>query len=186
MYITVHIPTILILVIGLFLRALYEYSAIADEEISFPEGAIIKLLRKDDNGIDDGWWEGEYMGKRGVFPSIVVEELGGGNEVYISAKVHIFKLHLMFFLWFSVMKNTMMMDMDFQNHVNHPHLHYHLIPQLLLHHFLNIICHIIMLITLIEKEFHPNGNHLLEIHLMKRTVLKHLLYEKGKLKFYNT
>ena len=69
---------------GIFLRALYEYSAVAEEEISFPEGATIKLLRKDDNGIDDGWWEGEYMGKCGVFPSIVVEELGSGNEVCIS------------------------------------------------------------------------------------------------------
>lgn len=70
---------LLIFMADLLLRALYEYSAIAEEEISFPEGAIIRLLRKDDNGIDDGWWEGEYMGKRGVFPSIVVEELGGGN-----------------------------------------------------------------------------------------------------------
>ena len=72
-------PVLLTFMADLLLRALYEYSAIAEEEISFPEGAIIRLLRKDDNGIDDGWWEGEYMGKRGVFPSIVVEELGGGN-----------------------------------------------------------------------------------------------------------
>ena len=63
------------------MRALYEYSAVSEEEISFPEGAIIKLLRKDDNGIDDGWWEGVYNGRCGVFPSIVVEELGVGNEV---------------------------------------------------------------------------------------------------------
>jgi len=58
------------------LKALYEYSAVSDEELSFPEGAEIRLLQKDDNGIDDGWWEGEYMGKIGVFPSIVVEIIG--------------------------------------------------------------------------------------------------------------
>ena len=81
--------------IDFLLRSLYEYSAIAEEEISFPEGAIIKLLRKDDNGIDDGWWEGEYMGKRGVFPSIVVEELGVGNEVAIAMRL--LKLRLTWF-----------------------------------------------------------------------------------------
>ncbi|XP_065886224.1 F-BAR and double SH3 domains protein 2-like isoform X3 [Dysidea avara] len=61
---------------SMMLKALYEYSAVAEEELSFPEGAEIKLIRKDDNGIDDGWWEGEYMGRTGVFPSIVVEIIG--------------------------------------------------------------------------------------------------------------
>ena len=55
------------------LKALFEYNAQDEEELSFPEGAIIKLLRTDDNGIDDGWWEGRYEGKVGVFPSVVVE-----------------------------------------------------------------------------------------------------------------
>ena len=79
---------VIVILVDLLLRALYEYSAIAEEEISFPEGAIIKLLRTDDNGIDDGWWEGEYMGKRGVFPSIIVEELGAGNEVFSLMQNH--------------------------------------------------------------------------------------------------
>lgn len=60
------------------LRAIYEYTAQFDEELSFPEGALIDLLRTDDNGVDDGWWEGRYNGKVGVFPSVVVELLSDG------------------------------------------------------------------------------------------------------------
>ena len=32
----------------------------------------------DDNNVDDGWWEGRYNGKVGVFPSVVVELLSDG------------------------------------------------------------------------------------------------------------
>ena len=60
-------------------RAIYEYSAQFDEELSFIEGALIELLRTDDNGVDDGWWEGQYQGKVGVFPSVVVELLSEGS-----------------------------------------------------------------------------------------------------------
>ena len=62
------------------LRALFEYTAQEEEELSFPEGAIIRLLRTDDNGIDDGWWEGSYEGRKGVFPSIVVEIITNDNN----------------------------------------------------------------------------------------------------------
>lgn len=65
------------------MRAVYEYTAQFDEELSFPEGALIDLLRTDDNGIDDGWWEGCYEGRTGVFPSVVVELLSDG---YVSCK----------------------------------------------------------------------------------------------------
>jgi hypothetical protein len=63
------------------LRALYSYDALTDEELSFQEGAIIELLRTDDNGVDDGWWEGRYLGKVGVFPSLVVERLSESVDV---------------------------------------------------------------------------------------------------------
>lgn len=66
---------------GIWARALYDYSAISDEELSFSEGMLIKVLRKDDNGVDDGYWEGEVNGRIGVFPSLVVEEVTCGNEV---------------------------------------------------------------------------------------------------------
>ena len=59
------------------LEALYEYTAQDVEELSFPEGATIRLLRTDENGVDDGWWEGSYEGKVGVFPSVVVEVVSG-------------------------------------------------------------------------------------------------------------
>lgn len=66
------------------LRALYEYTAQDEEELSFPEGAVLRLLRTDDNGVDDGWWEGIYEGKKGVFPSLVVEVISGDiNQVTV-------------------------------------------------------------------------------------------------------
>lgn len=67
--------------VGIWARALYDYCAIADEEISFNEGMLIKVLRKDDNGVDDGYWEGEVNGRVGVFPSLVVEEVKSGNKI---------------------------------------------------------------------------------------------------------
>ncbi|CAL1531399.1 unnamed protein product [Lymnaea stagnalis] len=58
-------------------RALYDYEAQTEEELSFLEGALIRVMRKDDNGVDDGFWEGECNGRKGVFPSLVVEEIAG-------------------------------------------------------------------------------------------------------------
>ena len=73
------------------LRAIYEYTAQYDEELTFPEGAIIELIRTDDNNVDDGWWEGRYNGKVGVFPSVVVELLSDGA---VSLSPSIFNLCL--------------------------------------------------------------------------------------------
>uniref|UniRef100_F6UT38 Uncharacterized protein n=1 Tax=Ciona intestinalis TaxID=7719 RepID=F6UT38_CIOIN len=61
-------------------KAIYEYEACSEEELSFPEGAIISIISKDDNGIDDGWWKGELNGKIGVFPGLVVEDMGSCNS----------------------------------------------------------------------------------------------------------
>ena len=68
-----------------YCRALYDYEATSDEELSFYEGEIIGIIRR--NGIhgpdvDDGWWEGILMSdnQRGVFPSLVVEECGPNGE----------------------------------------------------------------------------------------------------------
>lgn len=66
---------------GFWCRALYDYEGTNEEELSFQEGALIRVVRKDENGIDDGWWEGELNGKCGVFPSLVVEELVDDSEV---------------------------------------------------------------------------------------------------------
>ncbi|XP_055404989.1 F-BAR and double SH3 domains protein 2 isoform X3 [Bubalus kerabau] len=57
-----------------FVKALYDYEGQTDDELSFPEGAIIRILNKE-NQDDDGFWEGEFNGRIGVFPSVLVEEL---------------------------------------------------------------------------------------------------------------
>ncbi|EGI64466.1 FCH and double SH3 domains protein 2 [Acromyrmex echinatior] len=56
--------------------ALYDYDATCDEELSFLEGDIVKVLKKEPHDVDDGWWEGELRGQRGLFPSLVVEPCG--------------------------------------------------------------------------------------------------------------
>ncbi|KAF3422055.1 hypothetical protein E2986_01132 [Frieseomelitta varia] len=53
--------------------ALYDYDATCDEELSFLEGDILKVVRKEPHDVDDGWWEGELRGQRGLFPSLIVE-----------------------------------------------------------------------------------------------------------------
>jgi len=46
-------------------RALYEYVAQSDVELSIQEGDIIEITNK---GIGGGWWEGKLNGKVGQFP----------------------------------------------------------------------------------------------------------------------
>ena len=60
------------------MRALYDYEGQSPEELSFPEGAIIRVLPRAPGEVDDGFWTGDFNGRVGVFPSLVVEELTGG------------------------------------------------------------------------------------------------------------
>ncbi|XP_073517405.1 F-BAR and double SH3 domains protein 2 isoform X4 [Phyllobates terribilis] len=62
-----------------FVKALYDYDGQTEDELSFPEGAIIRILNKE-NQDDDGFWEGEFNGRVGVFPSVLVEELSGSEN----------------------------------------------------------------------------------------------------------
>lgn len=62
-----------------YVRALYDYEGQADEELSFSEGAVIRLLSRDTQ-TDDGFWEGELNGRVGVFPSVLVEDLTENGE----------------------------------------------------------------------------------------------------------
>jgi len=67
---------------SVWVRALYDYAATSDEELSFMEGSLICITRKQiHDGVDDGWWEGEFNGRIGAFPSLVVEELTADNDV---------------------------------------------------------------------------------------------------------
>lgn len=62
-----------------FAKALYDYAGQTDEELSFPEGAIIRILSRETHE-DDGFWEGEFNGTVGVFPAVLVEDLTSASE----------------------------------------------------------------------------------------------------------
>ncbi|XP_052244343.1 intersectin-1-like isoform X3 [Dreissena polymorpha] len=49
--------------------ALYPYAAQHPDELTFPKDAVINVLKKD----DPDWWQGEYGGSTGVFPSNYVQ-----------------------------------------------------------------------------------------------------------------
>lgn len=77
-------------------RALFDYAGQNDEELTFDEGAIINILRKDDGEVDDGWWKGELNGHIGVFPSLLVEEMdqsleiGDASQQYYAVPSHVY------------------------------------------------------------------------------------------------
>ena len=50
---------------------LFEYEATREDELSFPESAIIYVLKIN----DDGWYEGVMDKKRGLFPGNYVEQI---------------------------------------------------------------------------------------------------------------
>jgi len=52
-------------------RALYDYSGQTADELSFREGDIIVVHKKDPGG----WWEGELNGQRGWIPANYVQEM---------------------------------------------------------------------------------------------------------------
>ena len=51
--------------------AIYDYNADKEDELSFTEGAIIYVLKKN----DDDWWEGVMDGITGLFPGNYVEKI---------------------------------------------------------------------------------------------------------------
>uniref|UniRef100_A0A8C5QGJ7 Neutrophil cytosolic factor 2 n=1 Tax=Leptobrachium leishanense TaxID=445787 RepID=A0A8C5QGJ7_9ANUR len=58
--------------------ALFDYEALQPEDLPFKKGAVIKLLSK----VSSEWWEGEYEGKVGIFPTAFVEQntTGGSKQ----------------------------------------------------------------------------------------------------------
>ncbi|XP_074536044.1 F-BAR and double SH3 domains protein 2 isoform X3 [Halichoeres trimaculatus] len=73
---------------AMYVRALYDYEGQADEELSFAEGAVIRLLNRDTQ-TDDGFWEGELNGRVGVFPSVLVEDFTENGETSVGGAVDI-------------------------------------------------------------------------------------------------
>ncbi|KAM8931036.1 LOW QUALITY PROTEIN: neutrophil cytosol factor 2 [Pelodytes ibericus] len=49
--------------------ALFDYEDSQPEDLPFTKGTVIKVLSK----VSDDWWEGEYQGKVGIFPSAFVK-----------------------------------------------------------------------------------------------------------------
>ena len=49
--------------------SIYDYDATRDDELSFKEGEIIYVLKKN----NDGWYEGVMNGMTGLFPGNYVE-----------------------------------------------------------------------------------------------------------------
>lgn len=92
-------------------RALYSYTGQSEEELSFPEGALIRLLPRAQDGVDDGFWRGEFGGHVGVFPSLLVEELlapPGPPELSDPEQVKLFSPVLPKYLWFGPFTSTML------------------------------------------------------------------------------
>ena len=56
-------------------EALYDYAKDKDDELTFSSGAIIYVLKKN----DDGWYEGTTDGETGLFPGNYVEVLAPGS-----------------------------------------------------------------------------------------------------------
>lgn len=51
--------------------AIYDYTRDKEDELSFQEGAIIYVIKKN----DDGWYEGVMSGTTGLFPGNYVESI---------------------------------------------------------------------------------------------------------------
>lgn len=51
--------------------AIYDYARDKEDELSFQEGAIIYVIKKN----DDGWYEGVMNGTTGLFPGNYVESI---------------------------------------------------------------------------------------------------------------
>merc|ERR1711931_598229 len=49
-----------------YYKVAFEYKADNNDELELIVGEYIKIVSK--NTADDGWWEGEVNGKKGVFP----------------------------------------------------------------------------------------------------------------------
>ncbi|KAM4701656.1 SH3 domain-containing kinase-binding protein 1 [Discoglossus pictus] len=56
-----------------YCKVLFPYEALNEDELTIREGDIVIVINKD--CVDMGWWEGEFNGRRGVFPDNFVKLL---------------------------------------------------------------------------------------------------------------
>ncbi len=59
----------------IIVEALYDYTKDKEDELSFSSGAVIYVVKKN----DDGWYEGTCDGATGLFPGNYVELVAQGN-----------------------------------------------------------------------------------------------------------
>lgn len=58
------------------MEALYPYTAMNEDELTFEAGAIISVIDKE----DAAWWKGTLEGAIGVFPSNYVQPYIAGRD----------------------------------------------------------------------------------------------------------
>lgn len=68
---SLRIVTFYILFFSPLVVAIYDYTKDKEDELSFQEGAIIYVIKKN----DDGWYEGVMNGVTGLFPGNYVESI---------------------------------------------------------------------------------------------------------------
>nr|CAB3264929.1 1-phosphatidylinositol 4,5-bisphosphate phosphodiesterase gamma-1 [Phallusia mammillata] len=69
--------------VSVTVKALYDYKATREDELSFCKHAIITNVSKQDT---EGWWQGDYGGKHGLwFPSNYVEEIENSDRNGVEA-----------------------------------------------------------------------------------------------------
>lgn len=69
-----RLPPLLLLIVtfcSFLVVAIYDYTKDKEDELSFQEGAIIYVIKKN----DDGWYEGVMNGVTGLFPGNYVESI---------------------------------------------------------------------------------------------------------------
>lgn len=67
----VPLLTVHTLILCSLVVAIYDYTKDKEDELSFQEGAIIYVIKKN----DDGWYEGVMNGVTGLFPGNYVESI---------------------------------------------------------------------------------------------------------------
>uniref|UniRef100_T1IY47 Intersectin-1 n=1 Tax=Strigamia maritima TaxID=126957 RepID=T1IY47_STRMM len=60
--------------------AIYPYEAQNEDELTFPKGATINIISRDDGA----WWKGEYNGNEGLFPANYVQPVEDYRNDYLN------------------------------------------------------------------------------------------------------
>lgn len=70
-FLLLPVPLLTVTLFSFLVVAIYDYTKDKEDELSFQEGAIIYVIKKN----DDGWYEGVMNGVTGLFPGNYVESI---------------------------------------------------------------------------------------------------------------